>query len=87
MGKVLGVKHKQIKITIMKTIKLIFKGVLFYITFLFTLFFMLGVDSIMDNDIFLQFMIVEMILVLTCTNIISKDELYKITFSKYLNKE
>lgn len=70
-----------------KTIKLIFKGILFYITFLFTLFFMLGVDSIMDNGIFLHFMIVEMILVLTCTNIISKDELYKITFSKYLNKE
>ena len=69
------------------TIKLIFKGILFYITFLFTLFFMLGVDSIMDNGIFLQFMIVEMILVLICTNIISKDELYKITFSKYLNKE
>lgn len=71
----------------MRTIKLIIKGVLFYITLLFSIFFFLGVDSIMDNGLFFTFCAVELILVLLCRIFISKRDLYKITLSKYLNKE
>lgn len=71
----------------MKTIKLIIKGVLFYITLFFSIFFFLGVDSIYDNGLFFIFCAVELILVLLCRIFISKRDLYIITFSKYLNKE
>lgn len=71
----------------MRTIKLIIKGVLFYITFLFSIFFFLGVDSIMDNGLFFIFCAIELILVLLCRIFISKRDLYKITLNKYLNKE
>ena len=68
-------------------IKLIIKGILLYVTFLLSFFFLAGVDSIYDNGLFFIFCAVELILVLLCRIFISKRDLYKITLSKYLNKE
>lgn len=66
----------------MKTIKLIIKGMLLYITFFFTLIFMMGVDSIYDQGLFLPFIGVETLLIALCKRTISENEVKKLTFTK-----
>lgn len=70
----------------METIKLIIKGVLLYITFLLSFFFLAGVDSIYDNGYFLQFIIAIISMYYICHKTISKEELKKLTLDKWLNK-
>lgn len=70
----------------MKTIKLIIKGVLLYVTFLLSFFFLAGVDSIYDNEYFIQFIIVIIALCYICYRTISKEELKILTMDKLLNK-
>ena len=66
----------------MNKIILVFKGMLFYITFLFSIFFFLGVDSIYDKGLFLPFIGVEILLIALCKRVISKEEMEKLTFTK-----
>lgn len=61
---------------------LVLKGVLLYITFFFTLIFMMGVDSIYDQGLFLPFIGVEILLVALCKRVINKKEMEKLTFTK-----
>ncbi len=70
----------------MKTIKLIIKGVLLYVTFLLSFFFLAGVDSIYDNGYFLQFIITIISMCYICYKTISKEELKKLTLDKWLNE-
>ena len=70
----------------MKTIKLIIKGVLLYVTFLLSFFFLAGVDSIYDNGYFIRFIIVIIALCYICYKTISKEELKILTMDKLLNK-
>ena len=70
----------------MKTIKLILKGVLLWITAFAVIFFISGVDSIYDNGWFIQSIIVCVILCYACYKLISEEELEVLTLSKWFNK-
>ena len=69
----------------MKTIKMIFKGMLLYITILVTMIFMMGVDSIYDQGYFFYGIMLVAALVFVCYKTINKEELEILTFNKYLN--
>lgn len=66
----------------MSKVILFFKGMLLYITFFFTLIFMMGVDSIYDQGLFLPFVGVEILLIALCKRTISENEVKKLTFTK-----
>ena len=69
----------------MKTIKMIFKGMLSYITILVTMIFIMGVDSIYDQGYFFYGIMLVAALVFVCYKTINKEELEVLTFNKYLN--
>lgn len=69
----------------MKTIKMIFKGMLLYITTLVTMIFMMGVDSIYDQGYFFYGIMLVAALVFVCYKTINKEELEVLTLCKYLN--
>lgn len=69
----------------MKTIKMIFKGMLLYITILVTMIFIMGVDSIYDQGYFFYGIMLVAALVFVCYKTINKEELEVLTFNKYLN--
>lgn len=69
----------------MRTIKLIIKGVLLYVTVLVTLLYIMGIDSIYDNGYFFHGLILILILIGVCYKTINKEELEILTFNKYLN--
>lgn len=69
----------------MKTIKLIIKGVLLYVTTLVTLLYMMGIESIYDNGYFIHGLILVLILIGVCYKTINKEELEILTLNKYLN--
>lgn len=66
--------------------KLILKGILLYITVLFTAFFMMGVDSLEGLEIFTSMGII-LILFLSCKLLITEEELDKITFQRFIGKK
>lgn len=66
----------------MNKVILFLKGVLLYITFFFTLIFMMGVDSIYDKGLFLPFIGIEILLVASCKRSINENEIKKLTFTK-----
>lgn len=68
----------------MKKIKMIFKGMLLYITVLVTMIFMMGVDGIYDQGYFFYGLILVLILVGVCYKSIDKEELEILTLNKYL---
>lgn len=69
----------------MKTIKLIIKGVLLYVTILVTLLYMMGIDSIYDSGYFFHGLILVLILIGVCYKTINKEELEILTLSRYFN--
>lgn len=71
----------------MKRLKLIFKGVLLWITAFAVIFFILGVDRIYDNGYFTYSIIICIILCHTCYKTISKEELKILTFNKFFNNK
>lgn len=66
----------------MNKVILTLKGVLLYITFFFTLIFVMGVDSIYDKGLFLPFIGVEILLIALCKRVINEKEAKKLTFTK-----
>lgn len=70
----------------MNKFKLILKGVLLWITAFAVMLFISGVDSLMDNGIFFQSLLVVVALVWICWSNISEEELEKITLYKWFNK-
>lgn len=69
----------------MKTIKMVLKGMLLYITTLVTLIFMMGVDSIYDQRYFFYGIMLVATLIFVCYKTINKEELEVLTLCKYLN--
>lgn len=70
----------------MNKFKFIIKGILLWTTAFAVMLFILGVDSLMDNGIFFQSLLVVFVLVWTCWGNISEEELEKITLYKWFNK-
>lgn len=70
----------------MNKFKFIIKGMLLWTTAFAVMLFILGVDSLMDNGIFFQSLLVVVVLVWTCLGNISEEELEKITLYKWFNK-
>ena len=63
-------------------IKLIFKGVLLYVTAFAVILFVEGVDSIYDSGLFIQAIIACAVLCYACYRLISEKELKILTFNK-----
>lgn len=70
----------------MKRIKLIFKGILLYITAFAVILFISGMDSIYDNGYFIQSLTAIAVMCYACYKLISEEELEKITMYKWFNK-
>ena len=70
----------------MNKFKFIIKGMLLWTTAFAVMLFILGVDSLMDNGIFFQSLLVVVVLVWICWGNISEEELEKITLYKWFNK-
>lgn len=70
----------------MNKFKFIIKGILLWTTAFVVMLFILGVDSLMDNGIFFQSLLVVVVLVWTCWGNISEEELEKMTLYKWFNK-
>ena len=66
-------------------LKLIFKGVLLWVTAFAVVLFMLGVDSIYDNGYFIHSVIICTVLCLICYKLISKEEFEILTLSRWLD--
>lgn len=67
----------------MNKLKLISKGLLLHMTVLFTLLFVIAIDSIYDNGWFIQSIIICVTLIYACYKFISKEELETLTLCKY----
>ncbi len=72
---------------ILKRLKLIFKGVLLWVTAFTVVFFISGVDSIYDSGYFIHSIIICVALCYACYRLISEEELEIITFSKWLDNK
>lgn len=64
-----------------KVIKLTTKGILLYTTILVIMFFIMGIDSIYDNNIILEWVLTIIVLLVLCTRFISKQDLLKLTLN------
>lgn len=71
----------------MERLKLIFKGVLLWVTALVVTFFVSGVDSIYDSGLFIHSIIVCVALCYACYRLISEEEFEIITFSKWIDNK
>ena len=71
----------------MERLKLIFKGVLLWVTALAVTFFISGVDSIYDSGYFVHSIVVCVALCYACYRLISERELEILTFSKWLDEK
>ena len=67
-------------------IKLIFKGVLLYVTTFAVLIFIAGLESIYEHGYFIHSIIVCAVLCYTCYKLISEEEFEILTLSKWFNK-
>lgn len=70
----------------MKLIKLIYKGILLYVTTLVIILGICGVDSIYNQGYFLYWVVISIILVYTCYKTISEEEFSFLTFSDKFKK-
>lgn len=70
----------------MKTLKLIFKGVLLWVTALAILIFIVGVESIYEHGYYVHAILICAALCYTCYKLISKEEFDILTLSKWLNE-
>ena len=66
-------------------IKLIFKGVLLYVTTFAVLIFIAGLESIYEHGYFVYSLFVCAILCYTCYKLISKEEFDVLTFSRWFD--
>lgn len=71
----------------MKTIKLIFKGTLFYTTIIIISLFISGIDSVYDNGYFLYAIGIITLLIYICYKIITKEELNTLLGNKFLEEK
>ena len=67
-------------------IKLIFKGVLLYVTTFAVLIFIAGLESIYEHGYFVYSLFVCAVLCYACYKLISKEEFDVLTFSRWFDK-
>jgi uncharacterized membrane protein YiaA len=65
---------------------LFLKGLLLYVTVLFILLFISGIDSIYEQGYFVEATILITFLVIICINTINDKELDILTFNKYFKE-
>ena len=71
----------------MKTLKLILKGVLLYVTTLAVMIFVAGIDSLVETPMkMLLWILVTVILIAICRRTISIRELYKLSGYDIFNR-
>ena len=70
----------------MKTLKLISKGVLLWVTALAILIFILGVESIYEHGYYVHAILICAALYYTCYKVISKEEFDILTFAKLFDE-
>lgn len=66
--------------------KLIIKGILLYTTILVILFFIMGIESIFDHKIMLEWVTTILILVVLCYKYITKEELKTLSLVDNIDK-
>lgn len=79
--------QRTIKHIVMKHIKCIMKVVLFYTTFLFTILILMGIDSIDEQGLLLEFISIEILLLIVCKYSLTIQDIELLTFSKYIKDE
>ena len=67
-----------------KTIKLVLKGILLYITIIVCMLSAMGIDSIYENGYFIIDIVICAGLIYTCYKTINKEEIDTLTLNKYL---
>lgn len=71
----------------MKTFKLIIKGIFLYITTFFTLLYIAGIESIIENNLFIEWTSVIVIAIAICYFTINKEEFEILSFSHLIKEE
>lgn len=70
-----------------KTIKLVLKGILLYITIIVCMLSAMGIDSIYENGYFIIDIVICAGLIYTCYKTINKEEIDTLTLNKYLGEK
>ena len=70
----------------MNKIILTLKGILLYTTMIAAMLFIAGIDSIYDNDYFIEAIIIVAGLIYLCYKIINEKEFNTLSFNKFFNK-
>lgn len=68
-----------------KVIKLTTKGILLYTTILVIMLFIMGIDSIFDNNLVLEWILTIAILLILCYKLLSNEDIKILTLDKYIN--
>ena len=70
----------------MKTFKLIYKGVLLYVTTFITMLLVCGIDSIVEQGQLIYWTSIIALLSYMCYKTISKEEMDILTLNRYLDR-
>lgn len=65
--------------------KLLLKGILLYTTILVIMLFIMGIDSIFDNSLVLEWILTIAILLILCYKLLSNEDIRILTLDKYIN--
>lgn len=65
--------------------KLLLKGILLYTTILVIMLFIMGIDSIFDNNLVLEWILTIAILLILCYKLLSNEDIRILTLDKYIN--
>lgn len=68
-------------------IKMVFKGLLLYITTIAVAFFIGGIDSLYENGYLFSAMLVVAVMIYTSYKILKKEDVDILTFKKYIQPE
>ena len=66
--------------------KLIIKGILLYTTILVILFFFMGIESIFDHKIIIEWITIILLLIVLCYKYITKEELKTLSLVDKIDK-
>lgn len=69
----------------MKTLKIIIKGVLLYVTTLLSIIYICGIDSIIESDYFILLTLMVVVLIYSCYKCISYREFYILSLNRWFN--
>lgn len=61
------------------------KGILLYTTILVIMLFIMGIDSIFDNNLVLEWILTIAVLLILCYKLLSNEDIRILTLDKYIN--